>query len=46
MTQRQGVPISVLDLSILREGASSGDALAQTTALAQCADACGYERFW
>ncbi|MEY3071036.1 MAG: hypothetical protein RL473_1143, partial [Actinomycetota bacterium] len=46
MTQRQGVPISVLDLSILREGASSADALTQTTTLAQCADACGYKRFW
>ena len=46
MTQPQGVPISVLDLSILREGASSADALTQTTTLAQCADACGYKRFW
>lgn len=38
--------LSVLDLSILGEGASSGEALRQTSALAQCADDYGYERFW
>ena len=36
----------MLDLSILREGATSADALAQTTALAQCALDYRYHRFW
>jgi len=40
------VPLSVLDLSILNEGASSGDALQATTALARRADALGFTRFW
>jgi luciferase family oxidoreductase group 1 len=31
---------------MLRQGATSGDALAATTALAQTADRAGYERFW
>ena len=39
-------PLSVLDLAIVNEGGSSGDALAGTTALARRADALGYERFW
>src|SRR5258705_2874382 len=40
------VNLAVLDLSVLNEGASSGDALRATTALAQRADALGYTRFW
>ncbi|CAB4884090.1 unannotated protein [freshwater metagenome] len=42
----QSVPLSVLDLAVLREGASSGDALRDTTALAVHADALGFTRFW
>jgi luciferase family oxidoreductase group 1 len=40
------IPLSVLDLSVLVEGASSSDALATTTALARRADELGYVRFW
>ena len=40
------VNLSVLDLSVLNEGASSGDALRATTALARRADELGYTRFW
>jgi luciferase family oxidoreductase group 1 len=39
-------PLSVLDLSILSEGQTSADALAQTTELARRADQLGYHRFW
>ncbi|MSO39235.1 MAG: LLM class flavin-dependent oxidoreductase [Ilumatobacteraceae bacterium] len=46
MSLGRAVPLSVLDLSILREGATSADALAQTTALAQCAQESDYHRFW
>jgi luciferase family oxidoreductase group 1 len=37
---------SVLDLSILNDGQSSGEALQTTTALAKRADELGYTRFW
>ncbi|MET0145065.1 MAG: LLM class flavin-dependent oxidoreductase [Ilumatobacteraceae bacterium] len=37
---------SVLDLSIVSAGATSGDALAATTELARRAEALGYDRFW
>ena len=40
------VPLSVLDLSVVRNGATSGEALADTTLLAQRAEALGYTRFW
>ncbi len=40
------IPLSVLDLSVVRDGGSSGDALADTTRLAQCADRLGFTRFW
>ena len=40
------IPLSVLDLATVSAGASSGDALAATTALAQRAEALGYTRFW
>ena len=46
MGARGPVPLSVLDLSILNEGGSSGESLAATTALAARADELGYERFW
>ncbi len=38
--------LSVLDLSIVREGGSSTEALAGTTSLAQAADRLGFGRFW
>lgn len=40
------LPLSVLDLAIVRSGATSADALVETTRLAQRADQLGYERFW
>jgi luciferase family oxidoreductase group 1 len=40
------VPLSVLDLSVVAEGTASGAALADTTLLAQRAEAFGYTRFW
>src|SRR5262245_25169176 len=40
------IPLSVLDLSVLNDGASSSDALRATSALARRADALGYHRFW
>jgi luciferase family oxidoreductase group 1 len=46
MTAHCDIPLSVLDLSIVSEGASSADALANTTLLAQRAEAFGYNRFW
>jgi len=39
-------PLSVLDLAIVTVGATTADALAATTALAQRADELGYHRFW
>jgi luciferase family oxidoreductase group 1 len=39
-------PLSVLDLALVGEGATSGDALADTTKLARRADELGYVRFW
>lgn len=46
MTVASAVPLSVLDLSVLVEGASSADALQATTALAVRADELGFTRFW
>jgi luciferase family oxidoreductase group 1 len=40
------VPLSVLDLAIVVRDSTSGDALRQSTALAQRADELGYRRFW
>jgi luciferase family oxidoreductase group 1 len=40
------VALSVLDLSVVREGATSSDALSDTTRLAQAAERLGYLRFW
>src|SRR5258705_10626010 len=37
---------SVLDLAILNDGQSSGEALRATAALARRADELGYTRFW
>ena len=40
------VPVCVLDLSVVRSGATSADALADTTRLARHADRLGFRRFW
>ena len=40
------IPLSVLDLSVVRAGGSSADALADTTRLARHADHLGFRRFW
>ena len=40
------IPLSVLDLVPIREGATIGQALDETAALAQAAEAAGYKRFW
>ena len=40
------VPLSVLDLSPIIEGATAADALRNTLDLAQHAEAWGYKRFW
>ena len=39
-------PLSVLDLAVVNEGGTSGQALAATTTLSQRADELGYHRFW
>jgi luciferase family oxidoreductase group 1 len=41
-----GIPLSVLDLSIVADGRTSADALAETTAAARRAEALGYRRYW
>ncbi len=40
------IPVSVLDLVPIREGSTVREALAETVALAQAAEALGYRRFW
>jgi len=40
------VPLSVLDLSPVAVGSTSGQALRNTTELAQRTEALGYRRFW
>ena len=42
----QRVPLSVLDLAIVSENGTSATALAETTTLAQQAEALGYTRIW
>lgn len=42
----QGVKLSVLDLIPVRTDQTSGDAIAATVSLAQCADRIGFTRFW
>lgn len=46
MASASSPPLSVLDLSVLNDGQSSGEALQTTAALAQAADRLGYTRFW
>lgn len=40
------IPLSVLDLAMVADGATSTEAFADTTTLAQAAEALGYQRFW
>jgi luciferase family oxidoreductase group 1 len=40
------IPLSILDLAFVPEGATPGDALRRTLELAQHAEAAGYRRFW
>src|SRR5690606_32303148 len=40
------IPLSVLDLVPIREGAGVSQALAETADLARAAEAAGYKRFW
>lgn len=40
------IPLSVLDLAVVRDGGTSGGALADTTRLARHADQLGFRRFW
>jgi luciferase family oxidoreductase group 1 len=40
------IPLSVLDLAMVRDNATSGEAVGETTKVAQAADRLGYERFW
>jgi luciferase family oxidoreductase group 1 len=46
MSPHHRVPLSVLDLAIVGDGATSTDALADTTRLAQRAESLGYTRIW
>jgi luciferase family oxidoreductase group 1 len=40
------IPLSVLDLVTVREGATISEALAETAMLAKAAEEAGYKRFW
>jgi luciferase family oxidoreductase group 1 len=40
------IPLSVLDLSVVSDGGTTADALADTTRLAQAADSLSFRRFW
>ena len=46
MTPRARVPLSVLDLAVVSEGATSADALSGTATLARRAEELGCARFW
>lgn len=46
LAQEMTVPLSVLDLATVADGASHAEALADTIALARTADELGYRRFW
>jgi luciferase family oxidoreductase group 1 len=46
MSPLRETPISVLDLAPIRSGGNAGEALANSLALARCAEAAGYTRFW
>lgn len=40
------IPLSILDLTPIRQGGSIAATLAESTALAQAAETLGYQRFW
>ena len=44
--QRDGIPLSAVDLAMVADGATSKTALSETTTLAHCADQLGFARFW
>ncbi|HEX5690417.1 MAG TPA: LLM class flavin-dependent oxidoreductase, partial [Roseiflexaceae bacterium] len=46
MPNEHRVPLSILDLAVVPDGTTSAAALADTTSLAQRAEALGYTRFW
>jgi luciferase family oxidoreductase group 1 len=46
VTEPEPVRLSILDLTVVNDGQSSGDALQTTAALARRADQLGYSRFW
>lgn len=46
MSVTNSIPLSVLDLAIMNDRETSADALANTTRMAQRAEALGYTRFW
>jgi luciferase family oxidoreductase group 1 len=46
MTRGPGVPLSVLDLSPIREGGSAAESFRNTLDLARHAERWGYRRFW
>ncbi len=46
MSQRRSLPLSILDLAIIGKGQTAADAFANSVALAQRAEARGYERVW
>ncbi len=46
MSASEPLPLGVLDLATVSHGATSAQALAETTELAQAADRLGYRRFW
>ncbi|SEN74046.1 LLM class flavin-dependent oxidoreductase [Actinacidiphila rubida] len=45
-TGRGGIPLSVLDLTVMGEGSDPAAALRQTASLALAAERWGYRRFW
>jgi len=46
MSVAKPIPLSILDLSFVREGEGPADALHESLALARRAEALGYQRFW
>jgi luciferase family oxidoreductase group 1 len=46
MPQRATIPVSVLDLAPVPEGATAAEALANTLALARRAESLGFARYW
>jgi luciferase family oxidoreductase group 1 len=46
MSETRSIPLSILDLAIIGKGQTAADAFANSVALAQRAEARGYERVW